>query len=536
MANLRSKTTTNFGTFAAQQFKESFGELKEDNVTFKNNVYLFLAKTTPWNTTNSSDNVSDIENVANVETHDYQVQLWKDMIGAKRIISSNTALVIEKNLWDTNGDTIYKEYQHDDINLYLHPTATESQAADAGGYIAGDFFVMNSTFDVYKCLQTGVDNNGNQIKSTVQPTIKSATPFRTADSGAATFGASVIGGYKWQYMYTISSGDQNKFVDSQLSQWIPVKQVDADLPGAYGSQLNVQNRAVDGSIQVVKVTNPTVNGPYQRGLTPANASNKILRVEDGYGVSGDGSGLIVDFYLNNDANIYFAEVVDAGSGYTTVTLTPTSGRFLDSDLVVEDISTYPASLATGGTAATFKPIYSPSGGHGSNAPVELGARNVMLLQEIEVDDSAITSGNDFRKFGLVFDPKLVDSQTLATGTIYRQTYQITLKNINGNTENYFAPDDPVQILSDTTKTATVVDYTQTDDSTGVVTLNQKAGDEFVAGEILQHRTKASTVATINTINKPQLEPNSGTIMYVEHRVPVERSVNQKEEFKIIFEF
>lgn len=64
------------------------------------------------------------------------------------------------------------------------------------------FYVMNSEYNVYKCL----DNN-NGAPSTERPYLTSYTPFKTSD------------GYVWKFMYTIPTALVNKFITSDV---IPV--------------------------------------------------------------------------------------------------------------------------------------------------------------------------------------------------------------------------------------------------------------------------------------------------------------------------
>ena len=62
------------------------------------------------------------------------------------------------------------------------------------------FYVMNSTYDVYKCI----DNNGGAA-STVEPTgNKSTSVFSTGDS------------YKWKYMYSLTVDEQTNFLSTDF--------------------------------------------------------------------------------------------------------------------------------------------------------------------------------------------------------------------------------------------------------------------------------------------------------------------------------
>src|SRR5690606_26687094 len=137
---------------------------------------------------------------------------------------------IRRFMWDDTGETKYVEYADDDDEIFLHPTAQE--ISDAGvDYTAGSFYVMTDEYHVYKCI-----SNGGFVKSTVKPTGTSTSIIETAD------------GYKWKYMFTLSTANALKYL---TPDFIPVDTLSADDGSA---QWDVQQAAVDGAIDYIKIT------------------------------------------------------------------------------------------------------------------------------------------------------------------------------------------------------------------------------------------------------------------------------------------
>jgi hypothetical protein len=246
----------------AEQFKESVSE-----PTPNSKIFLVFGKTDPW-ANDSSPNVAN----SSIAT---RYEIWKNMIGGKRILGGDMHHVIPRHNWTSN--TIYTAYDHMSDSLYDSNTK---------------FYVMNSDYSVYKCI---ANNNGKQSTtepSSVNPDIVSATSD----------------GYLWKYMYTISDSEKLRFT---TDQYIPVKTLTLD-DGSL--QWQVQDSATVGSIETIFITNS--------GNNYTNVSNVIITI------SGDGSSATAQATLNNITNtISSITMTDTGSDYTyaTVTITDSGG-------------------------------------------------------------------------------------------------------------------------------------------------------------------------------------------------------------------
>ena len=186
----------------AEQFKNS--------VTGTPNTKMFLVfgKIDSW----ANDLSPDIANTS----MNMMYEVWDNMIGGKRILGGDMYHVIPRHNWSSN--TVYTAYDDKSTTLYDSNTI---------------FYVMNSTYSVYKCIA----NNYGKV-STIEPT--SVNPEIVSTTGD---------GYSWKYMYTVSDSEKLRFV---TDAYIPVK----TLTGDDGSlQWQVQNTAISGAINNIVVTN-----------------------------------------------------------------------------------------------------------------------------------------------------------------------------------------------------------------------------------------------------------------------------------------
>lgn len=236
----------------AEQLKESLSEPASSN------IYLTFGKTDPW--------VSDATPNAANSSVATKYELWRNMIGGKRVVGSEASHMIPRVNWSEGA--IYTSYDHMSDSLFNDPS----------------FYVMNSDYSVYKCI-----SNNYSSPSFVEPTsINPQGLTITADN------------YIWKYMYTVSDGDVLKFM---TDDYIPIKTVALNDGSA---QWQVQNNAVDGAISFIEVTD--------RGSGYTNVANLVVTV------TGDGSGALVSANLVNSGplqgKIDRIFVINPGTGYT----------------------------------------------------------------------------------------------------------------------------------------------------------------------------------------------------------------------------
>ena len=464
--------TEHFRQHNAEQFHESFSEAAATT------YYLFIGKSSPFTTTTSGgDDSSPPVPVDDVTTEHYK---WDSMLAAKLISSSDVSFALPRRNWANS--TTYDMYEHD-------ISSSNTTTSSATNLYASTFYFMTSAYRVYKVL----DNNGGVAYSGSEPTSETSTPFE-------------LGGYRLQYMYKITTSEVTKFL---TSDFMPVS-----------TDTSVSGDAVDGALDVVRTVAGSgyTNGTY---YSP---------------VDGDGANGIVKIIVSGGA------IVKQGSAGTNMYTVGTGYRFANVDLtnVYSNTALSTAANIGSGTGGSVQPIISPKGGHGKDAVHELGGHFVMTNVKLEQNEGAdFTVSNDFREVGLVKNPFNFGTTTVATASTARQTSKITLSG---------APTTAYQIDEKITQSVTgaVGKVVEFDSTNNIIYYQQEkyanyglhANGNLVAFSGTNVITGATSngVATAATYATPELQPDSGKVIYVENRRPISRASDQTEDIKIVVEF
>ena len=493
--------TEKFRQHNATQFFESFTEASAST------YYLFVGKATAYTsgTTGGSDSSPPTPSDSPSDTEFYA---WDSMLAAKNVTSSDVSFSIPRRNW-VNGTT----YDMYDDTVSSSSTATSG----ASNLYDSTFYFMTSDYRVYKVL----DNNGGTAYSGAEPTSTSTGPF-------------ALGGYVLKYMYQITTSEAAKYL---TSDFIPVSD-DSTISAA----------AVDGKIESLKVTAGTgyTNGTYYAavygdGTGAGTSSGAIVRIT----VSG---GTIQSFGLTAGSD---TTVHAGGAGYTFGTVNLASGfTFSDSSLS--------SASGIGGSGGVIEVVISPKNGHGNSAIVELGGHFVMTattLTQAENDD--ITTANDFRQVGLVVDPTNFGTSTVASASTRRQTFVVKASSVSGT----FDTDEKITQAT-TGAVGKVVEFDSTNqllyfqqERFGDFGTNSTTGDHsvFEGTNVITGATSSATFTpsadsetitlannnTITTVSgyvNPELQADSGNIVYLENRKPIQRDSDQTEDIKLIIEF
>ena len=493
--------TEKFRQHNATQFFESFTEASAST------YYLFVGKATAYTsgTTGGSDSSPPTPSDSPSDTEFYA---WDSMLAAKNVTSSDVSFSIPRRNW-VNGTT----YDMYDDTVSSSSTATSG----ASNLYDSTFYFMTSDYRVYKVL----DNNGGTAYSGAEPTSTSTGPF-------------ALGGYVLKYMYQVTTSEAAKYL---TSDFIPVSD-DSTISAA----------AVDGKIESLKVTAGTgyTNGTYYAavygdGTGAGTSSGAIVRIT----VSG---GTIQSFGLTAGSD---TTVHAGGAGYTFGTVNLASGfTFSDSSLS--------SASGIGGSGGVIEVVISPKNGHGNSAIVELGGHFVMTattLTQAENDD--ITTANDFRQVGLVVDPTNYGTSTVASASTRRQTFVVKASSVSGT----FDTDEKITQAT-TGAVGKVVEFDSTNqllyfqqERFGDFGTNSTTGDHsvFEGTNVITGATSSATFTpsadsetitlannnTITTVSgyvNPELQADSGNIVYLENRKPIQRDSDQTEDIKLIIEF
>ena len=493
--------TEKFRQHNATQFVESFTEASASA------YYLFLGKATGF--TSSTTGGTDSSPPTPADSVKDEAFSWDSMLGAKLITSNDIKNSIPRRNW-ANG-TIYDMYEHD-------ISASNSTTSGASNLYDSTFYFVTSDYRIYKVL----DNNGGTAYSGSEPTSESTSPF-------------TLGGYILKYMYSISTSDFAKY---GTSDFVPVT-----------TDSTVSDAAVDGGIESLIVTGGSgyTDGTYYAavygdGASQGTSSGAVVRIT----ISG---GAIADFGLSAGTD---TTINSTGAGYTFGYVN------LGATFTFSDTALTTASSIGSGSGGAISVIISPKGGHGDDAVKELGGHYVMAavtLTQAEGDD--FTTANDFRSVGLVVDPTNYGTTTVATATTRRQTYVVKVDTNSGTFEA-----DEVITQASTGAVGKVVEWDSTlsllyyqqesykgfgtnATSGGYVAFsgtNTITGATSSATGTTSGTTETITLENANTLSltsgyvNPELQPDTGNIIYLENRKPIQRASDQTEDIKIIIEF
>ena len=530
-----SLVTDNFRVFAAEQFIEYLEEpyssvgVPDSNDTsdaaqaYRSKIYLFIGRSYNWNDTavgavaekySGISAVSDFSPPDPVDSYDETSEIYDDMIAINRVTRSDVSQVIRKRVWRNN--TVYDMYRNNYSPSNLSATG-QSKLFDS------QFYVMNSNYQVYKCIYNGQSPTyPNGKPSTVEPT---GTSTGIIDSPTD--------GYRWKYMYTLLISDYIKFVSTDF---IPIK-----------SDSTVTAAAVDGAINQVVISN------RGSGLTAGTYYTPIVG-DGGLGVDATKSiaRIVVPSSGINANKIDIAEIQQAGTLYTFGKITLT-----------ECYSTINDALSRSGTVTnlssgspSIEVIISPPGGHGYDVTRELGAYRVMINKSLDFLDGSgdIPVDMQFRRFGLIADPQTSSNTDFVTTTAavcksIKFPAISTANFVNGEIITQASTGAKGRIIhwDSTTK---ILRYYQneyisaTQSSLNANKLVAFSGANAITGatsttSLTPDTTYSSTVSGITFASgyaDREIKKFSGQILYVENRKPVFRSNDQIEDVKLVVEF
>ena len=478
--------------------------------------------------TNSTDYKEDWEQtpLSPIDSFDNYNDIWDTIIGLKKINSDDVRQVIRRINWQS-GIT-YDMYRHDISRNNLSKPSNKTSLYES------NFYIVNSDYRVYICLQNGTDpENPNGRPSLDEPTFTDLEPRSAGVSGD---------GYVWKYLYTIKPNDIVKF-DSL--NYIPTpKNWETNTENATIRE-NADN-AASGQLKIITITD------RGSGLGTSRSYTNVS-------ILGDGSGAEATIVVGNDSTVESINITSGGQNYT---------------YGVVDLN---SAGITGDTLPTFDAIIPPPGGHGKNVYRELGAKSILVYSRIENDNlnPDFITGNKIARVGIIKNPVSFGTTSVLVSQKASNTYAIKLTG-NFETASFLPNSRITQTISGVgTAVGRVVSY---DNKTGVLKYWQDrsiVGFE-TGGSSLTYTTEfgldlirfSSSGGTINgvsnnlsvdtaftgfstTINSmtynlgqyfsnglsnPEVKKYSGEMIYIDNRPSITRSLNQKEDIKVILQF
>ena len=507
--------TDQFRIFTAKRFIKSLegADATQSDLQAGSNrdrLYVFIGRPQEW----------DNENAPPTPVDSFQEfsDTFSDIISLKRVLANDTIQVVRRIDWTPPEQTtgglgyVYDMYRHD-------YSSTKTASSGATKLYDADFYVVNSQYQVYKCIYNGTSpSDPNGKPSTVEPTGTSTSIITTSD------------GYRWKYLYTIPVGQVLKFFSND---YMPVL-----------SDVAVTGDAVGGEIDTVVIQ---ASGTGYNNGTYENVP-----------IKGDGVGGRVSLVVDG-GKVVSATVTSGGSGYTF-------GK-----IIIDEVNGIGAGTGTG---AAIDVIIPPELGHGSDPTKELGGYRVMINTKFTYDEGSgdFPTDNDYRRIGLVINPnqygttELTSAITLSAtrAVIFSPTFTGTFSTDEIITQSRTVGGQQVtargRVISWNTTTKVLKYYQNRIDGvfpeiTGNLT-------EFEGGNPVTGATSGTSadpdinfpvVSGISTrvINnteydlgmsftngyaKPEIDPNSGEIIYIDNRGAISRAGDQIEDIKIVIEF
>ena len=468
--------TNKFRLNNAEQFYESFSEASTS-------YYLFVGRPQPWTSTTPYGGGSDSAPPTPLDNVDDEFMYYRDMQAAKRIATSDIQYAIPRHNW-TSGTTY--DYYRGDYGAQWSSTATDIvKTVNNGTNLWASttlFYVLSSTNNVYKCMW-----NNAGATSTVEPTGTSNSELTTAD------------GYVWKFMYTLTTSQVSNFL---TADFMPV-----------ATDATVSAAAVNGAIRHYKIQ--------------AGGAGYTNNTYTSVAINGDGASAVVT-------------VVVSGGAVTSVTSTAAGTDYTFATCDIDAIS----GIGTPSTSATVLPIIGPKGGHGYDAISELGGFYVMSNTSIASTEGSgdFVVDQDFRRVGIILNPYNYNTETIATASTLSALKAMTFDA--SPAPGTFVADEVIsggtsgargKVVS-WDSTNRVLKYIQTQ-WTGVETTGSDKNKltAFAVAEVVTGATSSAT-GTIGSLTNPEIEYNSGKMIYAEDRSPITRATDQTENIKLIVEF
>ena len=384
-------------------------------------------------------------------------------------VLSNVSFVVPTSTW-TSG-SIYEAY--DDVN------STQS-----------NFYVVNSSDQVFICIEQGKNSSHQAVSSIVEPVNTTSTgTFKTSD------------GYMWRFMYQMSALALENF---KTSSYMPVKTlVDS------ASNLSIPEEIQQRLIQDTSVRGEILNIAIDNGTGTGYTSNSTISITgDGAGASFSATiedGEIKRIEVDSDGNNSYSY----GSGYIRA-----------------------ATIVTDGTGARLRPILSPVDGLSADPVVSLKSRSLMLQVDIQGDElDTLVSENDFRQVALIKNPKKYNSDSDFLGN-------------TGNCLHYFETDaatgDFLEDETITTATGSAVAkvfYHDRPANRLYYYQDQETGFDVISNGTVWNNTSGTARSfQVLSLQNPDMDVYSGEILYLNNiSSSITREENQTEDIRIVIE-
>ena len=494
-----------------EKFRQSNADAFFADVT-SSKYYMFVGKPSPWTSEGAATDSAPPAPVDSIAPESYY---WDDMLAAK-LISSKSYVIPRR---DFSTSVAFDMYRHDigGTTTGNYGSTKTTSSSGATNVFDSTMYFKTAEHKVYKVLY-----NGDQLQtgaaniSGTEPTSVNAAPFWQDNN------------YYIKFMYSMTTSEVQNFL---TTDFMPVK-------------LNA-NADANRGVYVFMVTSGGSGYPNGTYYTK---------------VRGDGSGGIAKIVVagnsisefGNNALSSTSYMQANGTGYSFANFDLTGTNIYTNTAATSAIAGATLSAWNGATAGTIKAIIDPTSGHGTDDIAELGGHYVMLQSKLEPADSDVVQVNDFRRVGIVKNPKDSATNNVAALATARTTKAILMAAGGTGT---FQIDEKITQAS-TGANGTVVEWDATNrilyyiqekytnyglDANQNLTAFSGVNAVTGANSSAVH-TPANTSGTTNGVvfasgyANSELSKDTGEIIYVENRRAISRASDQTEDIKVVVEF
>jgi hypothetical protein len=463
-----------------------------------------------------------------IDNFDYESFYKSTAIFAKKITALNIRRLIRRVDWVRGSK--YEMYRHDYSVINPSPITQSTRLYNS------NYYVMNSDYRVYICIDNGSsETNPTGNESQDEPIFTDLEPSKAGLSND---------GYIWKYLFTVSPSDIIKF-DSIEYITVPNNWNFSNDPQIVSVRENGDSTVNDNQIKKVYIDKQGLGYPrYTR---------------QPFDIVGDGEGGRVVVDTDSSGRITNVQVISGGKNYTYGMI---------------DLQTSSSNAPT--SFAKLIPIIPPSKGHGYDLYTELGTDKVLIYARFDDSDKDFPTDAKFSQIGIIKNPTIFGSNDIFNGSTYSSLYSIKLNDtISGNVS---VGDRISQVVTNGIAFGYVASF---DEETSVLKYYRDRSLYYnpnppydqtdyvgvsITGRVLEFESNSNSITTssgfnasidvsftgsstiigdkvvylgvpfTNGLSNPEINKESGDILYLDNRPLVSRNLRQKEDVKIILEF
>jgi hypothetical protein len=478
-------------------------------------------RTSDWNTSPPAP----LDNQSN-NAHAGDVILF-----GKKITSANVRRIVRRVDWVAGSR--YEIYRDD------YSIASPSPLTNAARLFDANYYVLNSDFRVYICIENG--SSGTNPKGNVsqdEPTFTDLEPTRAGTSGD---------GYIWKYLFTVSPSDIIKFDSTEY----------ITLPDNWLLSSDTQVQAVRESANS-DINLNQIKTVYIDKSGSAYSTGSSLEMD----IIGDGTGGKVRVDVD-------------GNGQITNTVVTAGGKNYSYALV--DLGPINSNI-TANSSAKLVPIIPPARGHGDDIYLELGSDKVLIYARFDDSTKDFPVDTSFAQVSILKNPTSVGTNNIFTGSSFSGLNSIKFSSVTGTPQigekieqtllgnvgrayGYISSyDSETKVLKYIQDRSLYFNQTTLDqqDYVGISTNGRNYAFESSANLIRGQTSGFSGSIDLNfsgiTTNPTgsklinlgvnftggmavsEINKGSGQLIYLDNRPSIARNLRQKEDIKIILEF